>query len=348
MRALLLIMDGLGCGKLDDEGFSLAQLFATRPDLELPNLYRLGLWKLTTGDVLAARSLGTHGQWGRMRRQSPGSDGLSGRWEMAGAVSSAPMAEFAELPEAMRAALEEDLGVELLPAGISPGDALSAQLGKVHLREKKPLLFYSSTEGLLLAAHPKACPLPRLYELGRLARRNADVWRIGRVAVAQLTGKGDGLALATNRREYPMTPPRTVLNAIAEAGLSVHGIGNIVDAFARSGITKGTPAKTNEERLQAIARSWNSPEDGLIITDLTALDADGLQQLDRWFGDFQAKIEPEDFVALAGMHATDESPLMVLNGSAQGPVGVRKTYVDMASTLAYAFSLRSWPSGTAF
>src|SRR5688572_22618656 len=97
MRALLIVLDSVGCGRAPDaaaygdEGAdTLGHILAAHPDLALPNLYCLGLWKVLTGDVFDPRSRGTRGSWGRMQERSPGKDTTTGHWEIAGAVLGKP------------------------------------------------------------------------------------------------------------------------------------------------------------------------------------------------------------------------------------------------------------------
>ena len=66
MRALLIVLDSAGCGEAPDaaaygdEGANtLGHVLATQPELELPALFSLGLWKILTGDVFHRRSQAT-------------------------------------------------------------------------------------------------------------------------------------------------------------------------------------------------------------------------------------------------------------------------------------------------
>ncbi len=93
MRALLLVLDSVGCGSAPDAAAygdagadTLGHIFAAQPGLALPAFFSLGLWKILTTDVFDPRSRGTIASFGRMRERSPGKDTTTGPWEIAGAV----------------------------------------------------------------------------------------------------------------------------------------------------------------------------------------------------------------------------------------------------------------------
>ena len=53
----------------------------------------------------------------------------------------------------------------------------------------------------------------RLYEICRVARRHADAWRIGRVIARPFDGEPGAFRRTSGRHDFSMVPPRTVLNA---------------------------------------------------------------------------------------------------------------------------------------
>src|SRR5678815_3144006 len=115
MRALLIVLDSVGCGgapdaaTYGDEGANtLGHIFAAQPALALPNLFSLGLWKILTADVLDARSLVTNASWGRMRERSAGKDTTTGHWELAGVVLDRAFGTFERFPDELIKAIERD------------------------------------------------------------------------------------------------------------------------------------------------------------------------------------------------------------------------------------------------
>ncbi len=379
MRALLLVLDSVGCGQAPDaaaygdEGANtLGHIFEAQPELELPALFSLGLWKILTADVLDHRSRGTIASFGRMRECSAGKDTTTGHWEIAGIILDEPFATFPKFPPELISAIERDARVEFIGNYPRSGTTILEELGAAHLKTGQPILYTSADSVIQIAAHEDIIPRKRLYEICRIARRHADAARIGRVIARPFDGQPGAFQRTSGRHDFSMVPPPTVLNAIAETGLRVAGVGKISDIFADSGITRSTPTASNAEGLAAIDALWADGEDGLIFANLVDFDmlyghrrdvagyTRSLVEFDAWLAGFLPKCEAEDLVIITADHGNDptwrgtdhtreEVPLMVLHGGASLPLGTRRTFADVAATLAAHFALRQpWPVGKSF
>jgi len=379
MRALLLVLDSVGCGHAPDaaaygdEGANtLGHIFAAQPQLELPALFSLGLWKILTADVLDRRSRATIASFGRMREKSAGKDTTTGHWEIAGIILEAPFATFAEFPPELIAAIERDARVKFIGNFPRSGTTILEELGAEHLRTGHPILYTSADSVIQIAAHERIIPRKRLYEICRIARRHADALRIGRVIARPFDGEPGSFQRTSGRHDFSMVPPPTVLNAIAETGLRVEGVGKISDIFADSGITHSTPTTSNAEGMAAIDALWADGRDGLIFANLVDFDmlyghrrdvvgyTRALVEFDAWLATFLPRCDEDDLVIITADHGNDptwrgtdhtreEVPLMALRGGASLPLGTRKTFADVAATLAAHFGLRNpWPVGQSF
>ena len=373
MRALLLILDSVGCGgapdaaAYGDEGSdTLGHIYANTPGFALPNLERLGL-----ATILNRADTGTpQASWGRMRERSAGKDTTTGHWEIAGAVLEHPFTVFEKFPDSLVHAIEREAGVEFIGNFPRSGTAVLDELGPEHLRTGKPILYTSADSVMQIAAHESLIPLPRLDEICKIARRLCDAARIGRVIARPFTGGPGAFARTTGRHDYAMLPPRTVLNALADSGRTVHGVGKISDIFAGSGITASTPTASNAEGMAAIAREWPAL-DGLLFANLVDFDmlfghrrnvagyANALREFDAWLPTFLADVKPGNLVIITADHGNDptwrgtdhtreEVPLLVLHGGKADALGTRETFADVAATLAEFFALAAWPGAESF
>ena len=379
MRALLLVLDSAGCGAAPDAAAygdtgadTLGHIFAAQPDLALPALFSLGLWKILTADVFDPRSRGTIGSFGRMRERSAGKDSTTGHWEMAGAVLDQPFATFTEFPAELVTAIQREAKVEFLGNCQRSGTTILEELGAEHLRTGKPILYTSADSVLQIAAHERIIPRRRLYKICQIARHHADAFRIGRVIARPFTGEPGQFQRTNGRHDFSIAPPRTVLHAIAETGLRVEGVGKVNEIFGGSGITHSTPTASNAEGMAAIDRLWADGADGLIFANLVDFDmlhghrrdvagyAQALRVFDQWLATFLARCEEDDLVILTADHGNDptwrgtdhtreEVPLMVVHGGLSLALGTRPTFADVAATLAEFFRLRQkWPLGESF
>ena len=192
MRALLLILDSVGCGSAPDaaaygdEGSdTLGHICERLGGFSLPNLEHLGLAKiLNRKNAPAPRA-----SWGRMRERSAGKDTTTGHWEIAGVVLEQPFTVFAKFPDELVHAIEREAGVQFIGNFPRSGTVVLDELGPEHMRTGKPILYTSADSVLQIAAHESIVPLPRLYEICKIARRHCDLVRIGRVIARPFIGE---------------------------------------------------------------------------------------------------------------------------------------------------------------
>ncbi|HEX3817083.1 MAG TPA: phosphopentomutase [Chthoniobacterales bacterium] len=373
MRALLLVLDSVGIGDAPDAekyadlgANTLGHIREQIPDLELPNLDSLGWRNLSGEKTTTARA-----SFGRMTERSAGKDTTTGHWEIAGVILEEPFATFERFPDALVRQIERAAGVEFIGNCARSGTAILEELGAEHLRSGRPILYTSADSVLQIAAHEKVLPVERLYEICRHAREAANAYRIGRVIARPFVGAPGNFKRTARRHDFSLVPPRTVLDAISEAGLPVVGVGKISDIFAGRGITQSFRTVSNADGMQQIDELWNAEARGLIFANLVDFDmlyghrrdvagyARALREFDTWLGSFIPRILPNDFVIITADHGNDPTwrgsdhtreqvPLLVLHEKAARDLGTRETFSDIAATLAEFFRLpERWPIGKA-
>lgn len=372
-RALLLVLDSVGCGHAPDaaaygdEGANtLGHILEQRPQTKLPTLKSLGLYQalaLARGEEPCSPPL--RGGVGVLTERSAGKDTTTGHWELAGVVIKEPFATFERFPDELVQAIEYESGVKFLGNFAASGTAILDELGAEHVATGRPVLYTSADSVLQIAAHEAVIPLERLYEICRVARRHCDAWRIGRVIARPFVGEPGNFTRTANRHDFSMLPPRTVLNALTDAGVSVIGIGKISDIFAASGISESHPTKSNADGMATIDRLWAEHCEGLLFANLVDFDslfghrrdvegyAEALEAFDAWLAEFLPRIEPGDLVLITADHGNDPTwrgtdhtreRVPVFAPNAQGPLGVRDTYADVAATVVAHFDV-AWPTG---
>ena len=382
MRALVLVLDSVGIGhapdaaKYGDEGANtLGHIFARVPDLRLPNLSALGLTKVLDENYSWARksfALPQLASFGKMEERSAGKDTTTGHWELAGVILDVPFAVFAKFPYELVRAIEHEAGVKFIGNYAQSGTTILEELGAEQIRTGHPVLYTSADSVLQIAAHEDVIPIPKLYEICEIARRQGDRYRIGRVIARPFDGAPGNFRRTARRHDYSMKPPRTVLNAICEANLPVLAVGKISDIFAGEGITESHPTSSNQEGMTTIGNLWAKTERGLIFANLVDFDmlyghrrdaagyAKTLMEFDEWLGLFIDQISPEDLVIITADHGNDPTfrgsdhtreqvPLLVMHHREERDLGTRSTFADLAASLAEFFQLpEPWPAGCSF
>jgi phosphopentomutase len=306
-----------------------------------------------------------------MRERSAGKDSTTGHWEIAGIVLAEPFATFPRIPDQLVAAIEQEAGIRFLGNRAASGTAIVEELGAQHLRTGDPILYTSADSVLQIAAHEAVIPLPRLHAICEVARRHADAYRIGRVIARPFTGTPGAFTRTAHRHDYVMPPPRSVLDALAEAEVPVTGIGKVADLFAGTGFSASLPTGDNAEGMRRIAECWGGQRRGLVFANLVDFDtvfghrrdiagfATALAAFDAWLGGFLPQVAPDDLVIITADHGCDpahagtdhtreEVPLLALHRGRIDPLGTRDGFADVAATLAACFGLPPWPTGRPF
>jgi phosphopentomutase len=382
MRALLIVLDSVGIGhapdaaKYGDEGANtLGNIFARCRDTWLPNLCALGLPKILDEKYSWTRksfALPHLASFGKMEEQSTGKDTTTGHWEIAGVILDVPFSVFRRFPFELVDAIEREAGVKFIGNYACSGTTILEELGAEHIYTGDPILYTSADSVLQIAAHEKIIPLEKLYEICRIARRQADEFRIGRVIARPFIDIDGKFRRTANRRDFSMKPPRTVLNAIADAGFATIGVGKISDIFAGQGITESHPAASNREGMGGIDKLWTNTNNALIFCNLVDFDAIyghrrdvagyamALSEFDEWLGPLIDKIEPEDLAIITADHGNDPTfrgtdhtreqvPLFVMHNRESRDLGLRSTFADIAASLSEFFELPNrWPIGCSF
>jgi phosphopentomutase len=379
VRALLLILDSVGIGgapdaaSYGDEGANtLGHILESAPELRLPHLESLGLPELVPGNRSHGSYTTYRSSYGKMQERSAGKDTTTGHWEIAGIILEQPFATYERFPDELVHAIERDAGIQFIGNYAQSGTTILAELGGEHLRTGNPILYTSADSVLQIAAHEEVVPIDRLYDICAIARQHAERFRIGRVIARPFNGPEGNLSRTARRHDFSMAPPPTILNSIENGGHAVVGIGKISDIFAGQGITESFPTEDNAAGMRRIAEQWERLEDGLIFVNLVDFDmlyghrrdiagyADALARFDEWLGGFLDRIGTDDLVLITADHGNDPTyrgtdhtreqvPLFVLHRQESRPLGVRKTYADIAATLADYFELAaSWPVGESF
>ncbi len=305
-RAILIVLDSVGCGGAQDAdlygdmgantlghiALACAKGQGDKAGLRSGPLHLANLDRLGLGAILKASSgleapglnagLSPSAQWGYGVETAPGKDTPSGHWEMAGSPPEFAFGYFAQtvpaFPHDLVAALVENGHIPgILGNCHASGTQIMAELGEEHLRTGRPICYTSVDSVFQIAAHEEAFGLRRLYELCGMARQLCNPLNIGRIIARPFLGSHSHDFYRTpNRKDFSMPPPAgTLLDRAHEAGRSIITIGKIGDIFTHRSTGQELKGASNDENFSFILNSLSTLADGgLIFANLVDFDSE--------------------------------------------------------------------------
>ena len=342
-RAMLLVLDSVGCGgapdaaAFGDEGANtlghIAQACAEgRADqgrsgpLQLPHMAALGLGSA----IRAASGLDTGlpdagGTWGAATEVSRGKDTPSGHWELAGVPVPWDWHYFPRtdpaIPVSVTGPLIERAGLPgTLCNAHSSGMPVLRAFGVEHIRSGKPILYTSADSVLQIAAHETHFGLERLYDVCRIAAGIVHPLRVGRVIARPFVGETPGsFSRTSNRRDLAIPPPEpTILDRVVAAGGRTHAIGKIGDIFAHRGITTLAKGPDDMTLFDATLAAVDGAGDGdLVFANYVDFDtlyghprdvagyARALEAFDARLPEMLGRLRPGDLMIVTADHGND-------------------------------------------
>ena len=377
-RVFIIVLDSLGIGAepdaadFGDVGANTLRSVSAGKGFAIPHLLEAGMGNLDGVDYLPRTDKPT-AALARLRERSRGKDTTIGHWELAGVVSPTPLPTYPDgFPAEVLDAFTQATGRGVLCNKPYSGTEVIKDYGEEHLKTGKLIVYTSADSVFQIAAHESLVPPEQLYEYCRAARKILQGKHgVGRVIARPFEGEWP-FRRTTNRHDFSLIPPRTMLNAISEQGQAAIGVGKINDIFAGSGVTESIPTRGNTDGLAKTLALADRDFQGLCFVNLVDFDmlyghrqdpdgyAAALAEFDRWLPDFLAKLGPEDAVFITADHGCDPSdqstdhtreyvPLLALGQGIQ-PVnlGTRSTFADLAATVCELLGVAFETPGESF
>lgn len=378
----LVVLDSVGIGgapdaaEFGDEGAATLQHVAEAVGgIDLPNLARLGLGNAApVAGVTPATA--PAGAFGTMIERSPGKDTTTGHWEIAGVVLERPFPTYPSgFPPEVLEPFERAIGSVTLGNVAASGTEIIERLGAEHLRTARPIVYTSADSVFQIAAHVDVVPLPRLYEMCRVARELLrGEHEVGRVIARPFEGTPGAFVRTADRHDFSVVPPQpTLLDAVVAAGGEVRGVGKISDIFAGRGVTSSRPTRSNDEGATAVGEELAAIGRGLVFANLVEFDssyghrndpagyARALESFDRRLPDMEAALGADDVLVVTADHGNDPTtastdhsrervPLLAAGRrvAAGAALGERESFADCGATIAELLGAIAPPAGTSF
>ncbi|MDO8916282.1 MAG: phosphopentomutase [Coriobacteriia bacterium] len=369
-RAIVLVLDSVGCGALPDaaeygdEGSNtLGNTARVAGGLDMPNLGAMGLGSIT--DVLGVPPVAdVSASWGRNAEASAGKDTTTGHWEMMGMRLSRAFPTYPDgFPASVMDAWTQETGLGWLGNYAASGTEIIQRLGDEHVASGSPIVYTSADSVFQIAAHEDVVPVEELYRLCSIARTRVCVGEhaVGRIIARPFIGpNADGVYTRTHRRrDFALEPPEpTVLDRLNRAGIQCYGIGKIGEIFAWRGICESPHSTDNMNGFDHLVERVASDAPGFVFANLVDFDmvwghrndvegyARGLEAVDARIPELLEVMEDGDLLIITADHgcdptmpSTDHSreytPLIakVKGVDAGVALGTRATFGDIGETV---------------
>lgn len=388
MHFTVIVLDSVGAGALPDaEQFGDRGAHTLNHTLEkapvpLPNLARLGLGKvptLHTSPETIPADAEVVGAYGRMREVSPGKDTSTGHWEFMGVQLQHPFQVFPDgFPPAVMDQFDAATGRGHLCNQPYSGTDVIRDFGEEHVRTGSPIVYTSADSVFQIAAHEDVVPLETLYEWCKVAREILQgEYAVARVIARPFRGEHPFERANEHRKDFSLTPPPTVLDALKAAGRDVVGIGKIPDIYAGQGFTESIHTDDNADGIRKTLARMQAGVDGLIFTNLVDTDAkfghrrdpagysSALAEFDRALPDLLAAVPDGGTLLILSDHGNDPTwhgtdhtreyglllayrPGLSARDLHKRDLGERETFADVGATVAEALGAAWDGPGTSF
>jgi phosphopentomutase len=342
--------------------------------LILPTLGRMGMGNIRPIQGVPPETAAT-GCWGRLRELSPGKDSVTGHWEMMGVVLDRPFPTYPNgFPPDVIARFERSIGTKTLGNYPASGTEIIKQLGEEHLRTGFPIVYTSADSVFQIAAHEAVVPIERQYEICEIARAQlTGEHAVGRVIARPFVGEPGRFQRTERRKDFPLTPPPTCLDALVESGRKVHAIGKISEFFNGRGISSWDHTTNNADHMKALVRAASESDAAFIFANLEDFDmlyghrndapgfATALETFDRALPEVLARLGQDDLLLLTNDHGNDPTTpstdhsrehaflLAYSPGNTRGKsLGDRRSFSDLSATIRDNFGLPPDAHGTSF
>ncbi len=380
-KAIIIVLDGTGIGELPDAeqygdsgSNTLMHIKEKCPELELPNMCRMGLGNIEDCGNLFEKTAEPLGFYGKAAEMSKGKDTTTGHWEIAGLCLQQPFPTYPNgFPKELIKEFEKRIGTGTLGNYPASGTEIIKELGAEHLKTGFPIVYTSADSVFQIAAHKSVVPLEKLYKYCGIARELLQGEHgVARVIARPFEGEEGSFVRTSERHDYSLLPVgNTLLDSVKAAGMQVKAVGKIRDIFAGQGITEHIPTNGNANGIEETIRLMRSDINGLIFTNLVDTDmlyghrndvkgfASALEYFDNKLPEILDALDKDDLLIITADHGCDPTTLSTdhsreyvfilgIGGGIKGNIGTRKTYSDIGKTVAEFLNISSDIRGESF
>lgn len=382
-RVNIIVLDGFGIGEAPDAkdygdvGSNTLKGIYTNTKLNLPNLKKLGLYQIE-GIGIQEEETEIIGTYGKAREQSVGKNSPVGHWEISGYITKGGFRTYPQaFPEKLLEEWKQETGIEgILCNKVGSGTELLKEYGEEHIKTGYPIVYTSADSVFQIAAHEDIIPVPKLYELCKIARKICDKpeYNIGTVIARPFVGdRADNFTRTYHRKDFESQKFGKNMLDIISKEKEVITIGKIEDLFSGRGITRAIHTEGNADGIEKNIEELKKDTEGLLFTNLVDFDmlyghrnniegyAKALEYFDSKLPIIMQTMKDTDMLIVTADHGNDPStpstdhsreyiPILIYGKQIEENVnvGIRQTYADIAATVLDILGMEMLPTGNSF
>lgn len=380
---IIIVLDGVGVGELPDASNygdqgsnTLKNISKHLGKLWLPNFQRLGLGNITDIQGVSKNPVPL-ASFGKLAEVSKGKDSTTGHWELAGVKVDKDFDYFPNgFPENIIKSFIELTGCKgVLGNKAASGTEIIKELGKQHCDTGFPIVYTSADSVFQIAAHEDIFGLEKLYRICEITRKEVlkNPFNVARVIARPFVGSEGNYVRTTNRKDYSIDPPsETLIDVLKKNGVNTVSIGKVAELFNNRGFNVIEHTKSNLEGIKAIFEYSQIVSSSLIFANLVDFDVHyghrndvegfykALQEFDEYIPYLINLLYPDDRLIITADHGNDPTtpstdhsreyvPLLYYGKNKRGfSLGTRKTFSDVAKTVAEYYKLKTFFPGMSF
>ena len=395
-RFVVLVLDGFGIGAMkdaaetrpgDERADTLGSILKDFPQMNLPNLERLGLMN-AYGKESSQMKMSDGANFGKAELMHFGADTFMGHQEIMGTQPRKPAIHpFQESADIVAAHLrkyghkvniieKQGLRYVLCDDYVTIADNLEADLG----------MCYNVTAPLDFISFERECEIGRLVRevvtvgrvivFGGIGNTMADLWNAEEIRNGQFIGIASAKSRSYERgyqcihMGYGVDESVQVPVCLTDMGIAVTLIGKVADIVQNAG-GKRISCVPTKECIRYTLEEFKSMETGFICTNIQDTDLAGhsqssgkykeiLETADRGIGELISNFTDNDILVVMADHGNDPDighskhtrecvPLLVYKKGISGKrLGVRKTLSDVGASVCDYFGVRAPQNGCSF
>lgn len=324
MIGILLILDGLGIGAMEDseqygdssDVNTLKNVLEVGKIEDFPVLNQLGLFKLLTTNTIDIKESVIM----KLCEASKGKDTITGHWEMMGIITQKSFPVLADgFPKDLVDFIEDTIGRKVIGLKNISGTTILEQYGHLHLETHFPIVYTSTDSVIQIAADESIIPLKILYDWCEKIHKNLpEPYKVARVIARPFITEKNKFIRTSNRKDFSiMMPKPNSLSRLEENGISLYSLGKITDIYKGTYFTTSKKINDNIDGMACLIQQYQSIKEGLILINLNDFDSkyghrrdakgyySALKAFDEKLGELLSILKDDDFILITGDHGCD-------------------------------------------